>query len=109
MAGFRILIVDDDAQIRRVSSLAFRAAGWHVVEAENGLQALDMVTQESFDAIIIDCMMPVMGGLAAVKEIRKLPGTQNIPIVGLSATPSTLDDCLADRNERVASKASPGG
>jgi two-component system response regulator AtoC len=73
----RILIVDDEPSLRDALERMLAAEGYAVRRAGNGKEALDLLASESFDFILCDLRMPVMGGIALLKEItaRKIPGT----------------------------------
>ena len=87
----RILIVDDDSHIRQVLQFALEKAGYQVIEAENGQQALQQFRQQSPDLIVLDIMMPEMDGTDVCREIRK---TSNSPIVFLSSRDDEIDRIL---------------
>lgn len=84
----RILIVDDEELIRNVIKEYSLMEGYKVIEAENGLKALELVKMNDFDVIIMDIMMPKMDGYQAIKEIKKL---KNIPCIILSARGEEVD------------------
>ncbi|MEF1244715.1 response regulator, partial [Vibrio campbellii] len=90
----RILLVEDNTVNQKVASLLLSKAGYQFEIAENGQIALDMFQQDnSFDIILMDCMMPVMDGFEATKEIRayeKASGLPKTPIIALTA--SVVDD-----------------
>ncbi len=90
----RILLVEDNAVNQKVSSLLLKKAGYHFEIAENGQIAVEMFQQDSsFDIILMDCMMPVMDGFEATREIReyeKNSGLPKTPIIALTA--SVIDD-----------------
>jgi two-component system KDP operon response regulator KdpE len=67
----KILIVDDEPQIRRVLKTALSAAGFTVAEAQSAEQAFTKVRQERFDVILLDVNMPGMSGLEACAELRR--------------------------------------
>jgi two-component system KDP operon response regulator KdpE len=77
----RILIVDDEPQIRRVMRATLVARGYMVHTARNGEEALDKVREEQFDLILLDINMPGIGGLETCRIIRS---QSDIPIVFLS-------------------------
>ena len=66
----RVLIVDDDRDVRDVLIESFRLAGFDVLAAANGLEALLYVKRERPDAVVLDLMMPRLGGVEALKRIR---------------------------------------
>ena len=78
----KILVVDDEVNIRLVVKEYAEFEGYEVREAENGMQAIEMVKNEDFDLIIMDVMMPKLDGYSACKEIKKV---KNIPVIMLSA------------------------
>ena len=78
----RLLIVDDEANIRLVVKEYAEFEGYEVTEAEDGMQAVELVKNQDFDVIIMDIMMPRLDGFSACKEIRKY---KNIPVIMLSA------------------------
>lgn len=80
----RILVVDDSPSIRRMIAMTLKAAGYEVVEAGDGQDALERVGTGSFDAILTDQNMPRMDGLTFIQEFRKRPDGQATPIVVLS-------------------------
>jgi two-component system, chemotaxis family, chemotaxis protein CheY len=80
----RILIVDDSPSVRRIVALTLRGAGYDVTEAGDGQDALDRVAAGRFDAILTDQNMPRMDGLTFIREVRKRPDVQGVPIVFLS-------------------------
>lgn len=86
LRGKRVLMVDDD--MRNIYSLtaALENEGLEVTTAYDGQQALDLLhSQNNFDLILMDIMMPVMDGYTAIKEIRKSDKYKDIPIIALTA------------------------
>lgn len=86
-----LLIVDDEVCIREVIREYGSLEGYNVMEASNGLEALDIVKNKDVDVIIMDIMMPRLDGYSAIKEIRK---EKNIPIIVLSARGEEYDKLL---------------
>ena len=78
----KILVVDDEADIRKIVRLLLQKNGYSVFEAANGALALEAVASQSFDLIIMDIMMPKMSGIEASAEIRKI---STAPILFLTA------------------------
>jgi two-component system KDP operon response regulator KdpE len=70
----RILVVDDEPQIRRIMRTALTSAGYEVDDAKTGEEALDKVREYHPDLVLLDMNMPGMGGLAACREIRSSTG-----------------------------------
>jgi CheY-like chemotaxis protein len=82
----RILVVDDDDATRQAAALSLHTmAGWDVVEAYCGAQAIESATQHQPDAILLDVMMPAMDGPAMLAKLRATRATSHIPIVLLTA------------------------
>lgn len=84
----RILIVDDEKNIRNVISEYAKFDGFETVEAEDGMEAVEICRKEDFDLIVMDIMMPRLDGYSAIKEIRK---TKQIPVIMLSARGEEYD------------------
>ena len=79
-----VLLIDDDPDLRQLMGITLELDGYHVIEAENGKEALTQIQQERPDLIMLDMMMPVMDGLSFVTELRRDP-LQNIPVLALTA------------------------
>ncbi len=81
MSNVEILLIEDDMDIREGVRILLEGEGYHVTEAENGLQGLSLLS-DSTDLVILDIMMPGMSGLRTCEEIRK---TSNVPVLFLTA------------------------
>ncbi len=79
-----ILVVDDDANIRELLRQELTAQGYHVAQAANGLEAIEQVKRQRPDLIVMDVMMPQMGGIDAAAVLKSNPDTMEIPIIILS-------------------------
>ena len=90
MAGQTILIVEDDPDIRDGVRILLAGEGYHILEAENGLRALELFNPE-VDLVILDIMMPGMSGLRVCEELRK---TSAVPILFLTAKSQESDKLL---------------
>lgn len=86
--NLKILVVDDEVNIRNVIKEYAKFEGYEVEEAGNGMQAVEICKEKDFDIIIMDVMMPKLDGFSAIKEIRK---TKNIPVLMLSARGEEYD------------------
>jgi two-component system chemotaxis response regulator CheY len=79
-----ILTVDDSASIRQMIKLTLTGAGYLVVEAGNGAEGLTAAKASPVNMIVTDLNMPVMDGIAFIREMRKLPDYKGVPIVFLT-------------------------
>ena len=79
-----ILIVDDSASLRQVVTIALRGAGYDVIEACNGQDALRKLTGQKVHLIVSDVNMPQMDGISLVKAIKQMPAYKFTPIVMLT-------------------------
>lgn len=80
-----ILVVDDFDDTRLLLRTFLERRGFRVVEAENGLQAINQAESESPDLIIMDMQMPQLDGLSATRRIRTLKSLGSVPILAVSA------------------------
>ena len=85
MCGRRILIVDDDPDIRALANHALSQDGHIVSEAASGQQALALIDAQAPDLLLLDLLMPVQGGLEVLKILRSRPATAALPVVVLTA------------------------
>jgi two-component system, OmpR family, KDP operon response regulator KdpE len=88
MSSGRILVVDDEPQIRRVLRTTLSAHGYEVFDAKTGEDALLEVRDQRFDLVLLDMSMPGMGGMAACREIRE---TSDVAIIMLTVRNSEQD------------------
>lgn len=84
----KILIVDDEAMIRRILSTRLTMVGYEVAIAANGIEALEVFEKEKPDLIVLDVMMPQLNGLEVCQELRK---TSEVPIIMLTALGDVAD------------------
>ncbi len=84
----RILVVDDESNIRNVVREYAEFDGFEVDEAENGIEAIRRVKENNYDLIIMDIMMPELDGYSACKEIKRI---KSVPIIMLSARGEEYD------------------
>ena len=87
----RVLIVEDEADVRELIRLQLRSAGFDVLEACNGAEGLAMAKQDLPSVIILDLMMPEMNGVEVCRALRRNPSTSRIPILMLTARSSEED------------------
>ena len=87
--SIRILVVDDEPDIRRIIRILLEGRGYHVTEAPNGRLAVQAAQQDlELDLIILDIMMPELSGIEASKEIRRI---SSAPILFLTARTQEQD------------------
>lgn len=87
----KILVCDDETLIREVIREYLLMDNYEVLEASNGLDAIDVVKNNDIDLIIMDIMMPKMDGYQAIKEIKKI---KDIPFIVLSARSEEFDKLI---------------
>ncbi|HEX4353961.1 MAG TPA: response regulator [Polyangiales bacterium] len=80
----QVLTVDDSVSLRKLVANTLVAAGHKVVEASNGVEALNAVKAQTFNLIISDLNMPVMDGLTFIKNVRVLAAYKFVPILVLT-------------------------
>jgi chemosensory pili system protein ChpA (sensor histidine kinase/response regulator) len=97
-----ILIVDDDPAMRKMETKFLERAGFNVVTAEDGLEALNKAQKQEFDVILCDITMPKMTGDQAIKHIRAGQFNKDTPIIVLSGY---LDKEVVGRIKGSVSKA----
>ncbi len=85
----RILAVDDSASMRGMVAFTLRGAGHEVTEAENGQLALSVARDGTFDLVLADVNMPVMDGIAMVRELRTMDAYKGVPILMLTTESHT--------------------
>lgn len=91
-SGRQALVVDDNPMNVEITAALLSRQGLTVRTASNGAEALQAVAEHSFDLILMDCQMPVMGGIEATRRIRALSGpAARTPIIGLSGNAETDD------------------
>ena len=88
MATLLILAVDDSPSMREMLATVLRESGFKVVEAEDGVKALDVAKAHAVDVVLTDQNMPNMDGLSLVKNLRTLPAYRDTPIMMLTTESS---------------------
>src|SRR5262245_42390521 len=86
--AYRILLVEDDPSIRELTTIGLHAAGYEVIAAADGREALDRFATEHPDALVLDIMLPVLDGLAVCRTIRL---ESAVPIIMLTARTDAFD------------------
>jgi two-component system, sensor histidine kinase and response regulator len=98
--GNKILLVEDNPVNQRVAQRTLENMAAHVTIANNGAEALERIAAAAFDAVLMDCQMPVMDGFTATRRIREwelAQGAKRLPIIALTANVMTEDraNCIA--------------
>lgn len=83
-----ILAVDDSASMRQMVNFTLKGAGYQVVQAVDGVEALEYARQNSVDLVLTDVNMPRMDGIALVRELRGLPTYRYTPMLVLTTESS---------------------
>ena len=86
LRGSRILLVEDNEINQEIVVEILTKQQISVSTVDNGQQALDILTHEEFDAVLLDCQMPVLDGYETACEIRKQEIYDNLPIIALTAS-----------------------
>jgi len=102
-----ILLVEDNDLNVLVASERLKQMGLRVSVANNGLEAVEMVRENEYDAVLMDLQMPIMDGFTATKEIRKMGGKEKLPIIALSAAVMKEDQILSTQSGMNAHIAKP--
>ena len=104
---YKILIADDEPEIRNLLRLYLENENYHVIEAEDGQRALDLLRAEQPALCILDIMMPKMNGLDAARTIREMKrrDARRVPIIAMSANAfaeDIINSRLAGMNVHLA-------
>ena len=83
----KVLIVDDETEIRDVISDLLQSRGYEVIQAEGGRKALEKAFTETPDVVILDVMMPEMDGFQFLRKLRENAITKTTPVIMLTAVP----------------------
>ena len=88
----KVLIVDDDAELRSTLSEILKGAGYHIDEASSGKEAIEKMASKDFDIALLDLMMPKMNGIETLTELKKItPKTKVIMITAFATVENAVD------------------
>lgn len=87
----RVLVVEDDADLRKILRLHLTADGFGVTEAEDGATAFNHLQNELPDCVILDLILPGMDGFVFLKRLRSIARTSDVPVVILTASENYRD------------------
>jgi signal transduction histidine kinase/DNA-binding response OmpR family regulator len=105
LAGARVLLVEDNAINQELACGLLERAGIAVTVAADGSQALDALERATFDAVLMDCQMPVMDGYEATRALRRRPALADLPVIAMTANAMAGDRekvLAAGMNDHVA-------
>ena len=105
LAGARVLLVEDNPINQELARDLLNRADIVVRVASNGRDALAMLSDEAFDAVLMDCQMPVMDGYAATRALRAQPRWRDLPVIAMTANAMVGDRekvMLAGMNDHIA-------
>ncbi|WP_140625771.1 response regulator [Methylibium rhizosphaerae] len=105
LAGARILLVEDNPINQELAHDLLGRAGVVLITADNGEQALERLAHDDFDAVLMDCQMPVMDGYAATRALRQQPRWRELPVIAMTANAMVGDRekvLAAGMNDHVA-------
>ena len=88
----RALVIDDEEPARQMLTRILEKEGWGVIQAENGLAAMEQMKKQRPDVILLDLIMPKMNGFEFVAELHKHDEWQSIPIIVVTAGDVTIQD-----------------
>ncbi len=77
----KVLVVDDEPDVVELLELTLKSEGFSVISAFDGIAALDLVSTEKPDLVLLDLMMPMMSGYEVCEQIKSNPQTQSIPVI----------------------------
>jgi CheY-like chemotaxis protein len=81
----RVLVIDDEPDVRWVLRISLESAGHEVLVAEDGLRGVAMAQKQRVDAIVLDLMMPVMDGYGVLEALDRDERTRHLPVLVLTA------------------------
>ena len=104
----KVLIVEDDTGGRRMLEFTLQQEGFEVITASNGREGLEKAQNEQPDVVVMDIMMPVMGGLEACLRLKEVPTTSHIPVLMMTGKTTESDrtySMMAGADDYVAKPA----
>ena len=111
LAGRSVLLVEDNLINQELAVELLTAAGIRVTVADNGQEALERLGRQRFDAVLMDCQMPVMDGYEATRAIRAQPCWEALPVIAMTANAMTSDRdraFAAGMNDHIAKPVEVG-
>jgi len=97
LAGARLLLVEDNPVNQELACELLRGAGIEVAVADNGVRALHMLAQQTFDGVLMDCQMPELDGYETTRRLRQDARWQHLPVIAMTA-----NAMVGDRDKALA-------
>jgi DNA-binding response OmpR family regulator len=97
----KVLIVDDEVSLNKALSEKFSKEGLEVVSAKNGTEALDALKKESYSAVVLDLVMPIMHGLEFLEEVKKHENLSKIPVFVLTSLPTDSMELSVEEHPQI--------
>ncbi|HEY8977283.1 MAG TPA: response regulator [Burkholderiaceae bacterium] len=97
LRGAHLLLAEDNAINREIALTILKRAGVRVSVARDGREALDMLAEQPFDGVLMDCQMPVLDGYAATRELRRQERWRALPVIAMTA-----NAMVGDRDKAIA-------
>ncbi len=104
MPLFKILVVEDDPELRNIYRQTLERGHYAVFEAQNGIEALQQFDAILPDLVILDMMMPTMNGADVLPRLREKPHGQHIPLIVITAYPKFRESALHYRVDHFLTK-----
>lgn len=92
----KILVVDDEIDIAKVTSVRLKKCGYDITNAFSGEEALDFLQKNHFDLVLVNILLPGMPGYEVCKTIKSNDTLKNIPVVFFTATASNIDEAVKE-------------
>ena len=98
----KILVVDDEKDVVFVISISLIRAGYTTIVAYDGLEALELITNEKPDLVILDIMMPKLDGYSVKNKLKEHPETKNIPVIVMTGKGNTKEAIILKEDTTIA-------
>ncbi len=89
-----VLLVEDDESVRRMVRVSLEMSEYEVIEAKDGLEGLLLLEMEKPDAVVLDLMMPDVGGERMLAQLRSAPETKRTPVVIITGKPEVAPEVI---------------
>ena len=101
MSKYTILVADDSRSMIQVIESILEEAGYHVLTAENGKEALDIIKENNIDLVVTDFNMPGINGMGVLRKVREETSTKSIPVVMLT-TEAEMNKVVEAKNAGIS-------